>query len=381
MDYLEAKEGNTRFFIPLQDPSHPFPPGSAPVFYNQRMELSRDATVVLVSLLSPAQYLDAMGASGIRGLRIASECGVPVTINDRDSRAVALIRKNAEFLGLPIEVVHSDTNVLLSGRCFEAVDLDPFGSPAPFMDSGIRGSGRYLFVTATDTAPLCGAHKKAGIRRYFASAMNNEYHAETALRILLGFLVREAVKYDRGIEPLFCFSREHYVRVHTRLSRGAGAADRSVARMGYVMQCPSCLFRSEEAGLLPEPMTCPQCAAGLVPIGPLWTGSLQDMDLLERMEGALPQFQLGRGKDLQQLVATCRQEPGISFHYDYHQLSRHFRLSPPPIENLIKSLEAEGYTAARAHYSGTAVKTDAPLEIIREVFTARTTREFNEGDD
>lgn len=371
MDVIEVKEGNTRFFIPVQDTSHPFPPKTAPVFYNPRMEISRDATVLLVSLLKPSQYLDAMGASGIRGLRVASECGIPVTINDRDRGAVALIERNAALLGIPIEVVHSDTNVLLSGRCFEAVDLDPFGSPAAFVDSGIRGSGRYIFVTATDTAPLCGAHRNAGIRRYFATAMNNEYHAETALRILLGFLVREAVKYDRGIEPLFCFSREHFVRVHTRLHRGAAAADRSVARMGYVMQCPLCPYRSEQKALLPEPDACPQCNAGLIPIGPLWTGPLQDNDLLMQMESMLPSYSLGKASPLQHLLSICRQELGISFHYDYHVLARHFRVSPPPIEDVIHTLTGKGFSATRAHYSGTALKTDAPLEILSGALTRR----------
>jgi len=335
------------------------------------MEISRDATVLLVSVLKPSQYLDAMGASGIRGLRIASECGIPVTINYRDREAVALIGRNAELLGIPIEVVHSDTNVLLSGRCFEAVDLDPFGSPAAFVDSGIRGSGRYLFVTATDTAPLCGAHRNAGIRRYFATAMNNEYHAETALRILLGFLVREAVKYDRGIEPLFCFSREHFVRVHTRLHRGAAAADRSVARIGYVMQCPSCPYRSEQKALLPEPDACPRCNAGLIPIGPLWTGPLQDNDLLMQMESMLPSYSLGKASPLQYLISICRQELGISYHYDYHVLARHFRVSPPPIDDVIHILNGQGYSATRAHYSGTALKTDAPLEILSGALTRR----------
>lgn len=369
MDSIEAKEGNTRFFIPVQDTTRPFPPGTAPVFYNPRMELSRDATVVLVSLLKPVHYLDATGASGIRGLRIASECGIPVTINDRDARAVALIRRNAESLRRSIDVVHSDVNVLLSGKCFDAVDLDPFGSPAPFLDSGIRGSGTYFFVTATDTAPLCGAHKRAGIRRYFARAMNNEYHAETALRVLLGFVVREAVKYDRGVEPLLCFSREHYVRIHTRLHRGAGAADQSVGRIGYVMQCPSCPYRSEQRGLLPGAETCPLCGAEQIAIGPLWTGPLQDGDLLGRMELALPGFRFKKGMYLQKMLATCRQELGTSFHYDYHFLARHFRVSPPPLAEVINSLAGEGYRATRAHYSGTALKTDAPLEVLARVFT------------
>ena len=54
----------------------------------------------------------------------------------------------------------------MSEEKFGFVDLDPFGTPAPFIDAAIRSSGKYLGVTATDTAPLCGAHLKAGIRRY-----------------------------------------------------------------------------------------------------------------------------------------------------------------------------------------------------------------------
>jgi len=378
MELTEAKEGNTRFFIPVQDTSHSFPPKTSPVFYNPRMEISREATVLLVSLLKPSQYLDAMGASGIRGLRIASECEIPVSINDRDRRAVALIERNAEILGIPVEVLHSDTNVLLSGKSYEAVDLDPFGSPAPFIDSGIRGSGRYLFVTATDTAPLCGAHRNAGIRRYFAAAMNNEYHAETALRILLGFLVREAVKYDKGVEPLFCFSREHFVRVHARLQKGALAADRSIARMGYVMQCSSCPYRKEQPGILPEPGSCPRCGAPLRPIGPLWTGSMQENDLILQMESILPSFSLRCSSQLQQLFSTCRQELALSFHYDYHVLARYLRVSPPAIGAVIQALIDEGYSATRAHYSGTALKTDAPLEVL---FKALTTREPSQNEN
>ena len=150
----------------------------------------------------------------VRGLRVAHECNVPVTINDRDSQGTDLIRYNANHANLPVEIVERDANALLSERSFDAVDLDPFGTPAMYVDAAVRGSRRFLFITATDTAPLCGAHLKAGKRRYFAQPMNTEYHGEVGLRILLGFVVRETVKYDRGIEPLFCFAREHFVRLH-----------------------------------------------------------------------------------------------------------------------------------------------------------------------
>ncbi|MDD1678871.1 MAG: RsmD family RNA methyltransferase, partial [Methanomicrobiales archaeon] len=166
-EYVLAREGDTSFYIPATDPSHPFPPGSAEVFYNPRMELNRDATILLLSLLRPEEYLDAMGGTGVRGLRAARECGIAVTINDHHPQAVELIRRNAEHVGIPLEITRQNVNVLGSGRHFDTVDLDPFGSPAPFTDSLVRSARRYLFVTATDTAPLCGAHLKAGIRRYF----------------------------------------------------------------------------------------------------------------------------------------------------------------------------------------------------------------------
>ncbi len=198
MDLVEATEGKTTFLVPVQDDTIQFPPGSAPVFFNRRMELNRDATVLLLPLLEPSDYLDAMGATGIRGLRVANECRIPVTISDRDPGAIDLITRNAIRAGLPVTVIRRDANALLSEQSFDAVDLDPFGTPAPFIDAGVRGTRRFLFVTATDTAPLCGAHLKAGIRRYSAFPMNTEYHSEVGLRILLGFVVRETARYRPG---------------------------------------------------------------------------------------------------------------------------------------------------------------------------------------
>ena len=129
MDVVAVTEGKTRFFVPLQDSDLQFPPGSGPVFYNPRMELNRDATILLLSVLRPESYLDAMGASGVRGLRVAHEVGIPVTINDRSEMAVNLIRQNVEALGLAAEVTRADANALMSERRFDTVDLDPFGTP------------------------------------------------------------------------------------------------------------------------------------------------------------------------------------------------------------------------------------------------------------
>jgi tRNA (guanine26-N2/guanine27-N2)-dimethyltransferase len=371
MDLIEAKEGKTTFFVPAQDASTQFPPGTAPVFFNRRMELNRDATVLLVSVLKPSDYLDAMGASGARGIRVANECTIPVTINDRDSPAIELITHNVNQTDLSVEIIQRDANSLLSERSFDAVDLDPFGTPAMFVDAAVRGSRRFLFITATDTAPLCGAHLKAGKRRYFAQPMNTEYHGEVGLRILLGFVVRETVKYDRGIEPLFCFAREHFVRLHLRLTRGANAADDTLKRIGYILQCKKCQYRDERQGMFPEMDSCPHCDENLIPIGPLWLGSIQHEETLVQMQEQLDTMELGTKKDLARLIDLCRKELPTSSHYDYHRLTKIVGCSPPGINAVIDHIIASGYPATRTHFSGYGIKTGAPLHVIFEAISAR----------
>jgi tRNA (guanine26-N2/guanine27-N2)-dimethyltransferase len=371
MDLIEATEGKTTFFVPAQDVTTQFPPGTAPIFFNRRMELNRDATVLLVSILRPSDYLDAMGASGVRGLRVAHECNVPVTINDRDSQGIELIRHNAQHANLPVEIVERDTNSLLSERSFDAVDLDPFGTPAMYVDAAIRGTRRFLFITATDTAPLCGAHLKAGKRRYFAQPMNTEYHGEVGLRILLGFVVRETVKYDRGIEPIFCFAREHFVRLNLRLTRGAIAADKSLKRIGFILQCKKCQYRVEQQGMFPDSVCCPHCRENLFPIGPLWLGSIQHNETLTQMRGLLDAMELGTKKDLGNLITCCNEELPTSSHYDYHRLTKIMGCSPPDIATVINRIIASGYPATRTHFSGYGIKTEAPVEVLFEAISAR----------
>lgn len=366
MDLTEATEGKTTFFVPVQDADGQFPPGTAPIFFNRRMEINRDATILLLSLLKPSDYVDAMGATGVRGLRVANETGVPVTINDKDPEAIPLIRENVARLGLPVNVTCRDACSLLFDQSFDAVDLDPYGSPAPFTDAGIRGCRRFLLVTATDTAPLCGAHFHAGIRRYFARPANTMYHAEVGLRVLLAFIVRETVKYDRGVEPLFCFAREHFVRLHLRLTRGPKAADRTIERLGFVLQCPSCAYREEHPGMFPPTGTCPHCNKPLFPVGPLFLGRIASDEMLAQMQELLPSLELGTKKELAKILETCREELPTSTFYDYHMLAQKLSTSPPRIEDVLERLRAAGYAASRTHLSGTGIKTDAPLTVLND---------------
>ncbi|HJJ36722.1 MAG TPA: tRNA (guanine(10)-N(2))-dimethyltransferase [Methanocorpusculum sp.] len=365
MELHEITEGSTTFKAPVQDETCDFPPGSAPVFYNTRMEFNRDMTVLLLAVLRPAEYLDSMAATGVRGLRVANETHIPVVINDFNREATEIIRQNADGFAEQIEVTCSDANALMCTRHFDTVDLDPFGTPAPFLDAASRSAKRYLFVTATDTAPLCGAHFKAGLRRYFATPFNTEYHAEIGLRMMMGAMARDLVKYDRGMEPVLSFASAHFYRSHIRIIPKVPAADRTVEQMGFIHQCPHCLYRSEEQGsLLPHEETCPRCGARTIPIGPLWLGRLSDKTVIRQMMDTLPAMRFGTARRMEKFLPLLLDEPETGFFYDYHSICRSLKVSPPNMDTFLSAVEQAGYQASRTHFSGTGIKTTAPLEVL-----------------
>ncbi len=365
MEYRQVTEGATTFEAPVQDEQTAFPPGTAPVFYNTKMEFNRDMTVLLLSCISPENYLDAMAATGVRGLRVSHETGIPAIINDRDPAAVAMIEENAERIGGDIRVTCDDANRLMCTERFDAIDLDPFGTPAPFLDAASRSAKRYLFVTATDTAPLCGAHLKAGLRRYFATPKNTEYHAEVGLRMMMGAMAKELVKYDRGMEPILSFAKNHYFRSHVRVLGRVTAAEATMDQIGFVMQCPKCLYRAEQKGsLLPRSHTCPYCGAETEAIGPLWMGPLQDKEIISSLLEKLPSMQFGTAKQMDKLLSQLLREPETCSFYDYHVVSRNLRVSPPAMDEMLDGLNDLGYCTVRTHFSCTGIKTTAPIHVI-----------------
>ncbi|RLG22931.1 hypothetical protein DRN72_00350 [Methanosarcinales archaeon] len=71
--------------------------------------MSRDLTVCVVSLLQEAEnisYLDALAATGIRGLRVANESGAEVVLNDWNKEAYELCVRNTQLCGRKVEVLN-----------------------------------------------------------------------------------------------------------------------------------------------------------------------------------------------------------------------------------------------------------------------------------
>ncbi len=364
-------EGKTRVEVPVPDESSNFPPSSAAVFYNPAMRMNRDITVAAIACFAKAHpeytYLDALAASGIRGLRIANEVGLPATMADWEESSYELIKKNIELNNLSnCTAIKRNANVVMLDNSFDIIDLDPFGSPAPFLDAACRSAKRLLCITATDTAPLCGAHKKAGIRNYGAVPLKTEYYPEMGVRILMGAVARALAKHDKAMTPLISYASAHYVRLFASVKKGIKEADECLEALGFVSHCFNCGAREWKHGLavhMEEKCSCGQTRSIA---GSLWLGRLHEQSFCEEL---LIEVERRGFKEALKLIAACRDELDIPMHYDYHRLCKSLGITAMPTAELVSALREKGFKASRTHFSGISFKTDAGIEEIMKVIT------------
>ena len=341
------------------------------VFYNPRMEMNRDIGVACLACLpAVTSYVDAMAASGIRGIRVKKEVPreIAVTVNDWDAGAAELIRRNAARNGVAVDASNRGANTLLSSTRFDFVDLDPFGTPAPYVDAACRSAKVALGITATDTAPLCGAHLLAGMRRYAARPLKTPYYPEVGLRVLMGMVAREQAKYDRAVRPLLCYVAQHYVRLVLEVRHGVAPADRMVRQLGFLRHCPTCHYHGLTPGLVAVlPDRCPACGGKASVGGPLWLGPTKDDRYVDAVIGAASAGPFGSKERALRLLDVVRSEIDVPLYYDQHILCRDTRATPTAIGVLLDALRGQGFRASRTHCSGTGFKTDAPIGEVRAI--------------
>jgi tRNA (guanine26-N2/guanine27-N2)-dimethyltransferase len=372
---VEVTEGGVRVAVDEVRDGASAGTGSG-VFYNPRQELNRDVTVAVLRAYRErepraASYLDAMTASGVRGVRAAAT-GYDVTCADTDPDAVALARANLARNDCPGEAVERDARALLyEDGPFDVVDLDPFGSPVPFADAALARARNLVCVTATDTAPLCGAHFDAGVRRYDAVPRNLDDHPEMGLRTLLSALVRTAARHDVAARPLLSHVSRHYVRTYLELERGASAADDARGGLGFRHQCQDCLARTHERGPHPDPPDdCPTCGGGgrVVTAGPLWLGPVRERGFAAAARAAVDD-EMGTASEARDLLAAVETELDEPTHYDQHRLCGLWGRPASGMDDFLAALRAAGHDASRTHYGGTTFKTTASVAEARAATT------------
>ncbi|ELZ12401.1 N(2),N(2)-dimethylguanosine tRNA methyltransferase [Natrinema thermotolerans DSM 11552] len=340
------------------------------VFYNPRQELNRDLTIATLRAYREREdraetYLDAMTASGVRGVRAAAD-GWDVTCCDVDEEAVSLARDNLERNDCEGRVEHRNVNALMHEEPFDVIDLDPYGTPMPFADAAFANCRDLVCITATDTAPMCGAHFNSGVRSYSAVPRNTDYHAEMGVRTLMSALARSAARFDVGVEPLLTHATSHYVRTYLELTHKATAADAAIDELGHLYHCEDCLYREADPGLIADPLErCPHCdGTRILAAGPVWLGPVQDSSFIGAVRDEIP-YTFDTAPEARELCDTLAAELDTPTHYDQHKLCRNWGLPANAMDEFLADLREAGHAASRAHYGGTTFKTDASVGEVK----------------
>lgn len=387
-----VREGKALLYIP--DPSkavapHGIEPAWLEVFYNPRMEYNRDVSVVALNaytkLLAPVKdyYIaEPLTATGVRAVRYALEAeGVGgIIAGDISECAVSIAVRNTVLNGVEgkVKVYHRDARELLHAtrhlldRPPLVVDIDPFGSPAPYLNAALSviGNKGLIAVTATDLAVLEGSKQRAALRKYGVAVRKTPESKEIGLRVLVGYAARVAAAHDKAVEPILAYYADHYFRAYLLVRRGARRADRMLeSNIGYAYYCPG----EKRTYIVRDPPSCSNYEQP-VPVGPLWTGPLNDPGFIsEMLSEAESRIYMSTRDRILGLLERLRCEASLEdrrLHLKLEQVASYARMSMPRVEQAISLLQGAGFRACRSHYSPTSIRTDASYNDVVRVLRA-----------
>ena len=158
------------------------------------------------------------------------------------------------------ELVHEESNAYLHSRFgrlerFDAVDVDPFGTPAPYVQGALTAAddGAVVSMTATDTATLCGVYPVGRVQEVWRPRREERVRPRGRGTRPAGVLRADrAASSTRASSRLLAHSTLHYLRVYFRVARGAAKSDRCLRELGYVSSCGVCHEDVGDVGLQPD---------------------------------------------------------------------------------------------------------------------------------
>jgi len=348
-----------------------------PVFYNPHAVVSRDLTVLfLKSTISRHNFsfVDVLAGTGIRGIRVCLEVGGQGLLNDIDPRAYYYIKRNILLNKLEdrAEAYNQEANTLLntlvfSGVLVDYVDLDPYGSPIPFIDSAFKPLAKraYLGVTATDLAPLSCTHPHKTLARYWDKCVRVDFDKEYALRLLIANIAMRAAALGYALTPRLSVVHRHYIRVFFEVKRSYSAAYRTLNEcLGYIWYCAETL----ERGYIRDVTETPSCSNGKKPVvlGKTWICNTSTLETISRalLEAGKVGF---LSLDTVRVLTTLESEVEINTPYiRLDKLCSALRVNMPKISALINRLRELGFKATRTHMEVRGFKTSATFQELRK---------------
>lgn len=381
-EFVETKEGKTRLVVPASSLSCRVPP-KVPAFFNPAARLNRDVSVLVYNTFSPMlkrnkNFGDPFGGIGARSLRVAVE--VPnlerIHINDVNPVAIDAAKKSAQLNFVTQKCTFTTEEVVTflakhdSRYCerFGIVDLDPFGSPSPYLDCLLRSvtDGGMISITATDTAVLAGVHPQVCLRKYYGMPLKSHYSRETGLRLMISLTALIAARLDLVIRPIFVHANLHYFRVYVVVSLRPREANSVYDYVGYLRDCSMCGNRNAIMEY-EKKVYCEVCGSSYRFAGHLWTNRLFDKDFIRKMSRELDKnYELDSSKQsLRRSLITCLEElDDIPFYFLSDEIASKLRTNPNPLSEIIERLRSIGHRASRTSLDPCGFKTDARIDQI-----------------
>lgn len=391
------------------------------------------------------RILDALSATGLRALRYATEIpfATAVVANDRDRNAVRSIETNvahnnltsaittvtgdalAHMYGVAFPAAHTHGPHHLSGK-YDVIDLDPYGTAAPFIDAALQAldDGGLLCVTCTDSGVFasCGYSEKT-FSLYGGMPIKGTHSHEGGLRLILHSIATSASKYGIAIEPLLSLSIDFYARLFIRVRKSPAdvkfLAGKTMLVYGCDHGCGAWVTQflgrhmrhkgsdtNWKYSIAQGPgvdQHCEHCGSKMHIAGPMWAGPLHNPAFIEkvlddlvtanteiyqtepRIEGmlatALDELAVNSDTmDFRSLTASSpdgtremipKVPPEALDHHPFFfipsALCKVIKAVAPP-EHLVKgALRHAGYRATRSHCKPGSIKTDAPWTAIWEI--------------
>lgn len=171
-----------------------------------------------------------------------------VTACDLSEFTRSVFDQNRDLNGLDsssIRFVLGDSNKVMLGSQFDAIDLDPYGSMVPFLYGALfalaeQGRPGLLSVTCTDTKVLMGPDRHKCYYDYGSVRGGSDCLEESALRIALYTISRIASIQQKYIRVLLSVHSDFYIRMFIEVNKGKRGCWKTLSQHGSLLNCLSC---------------------------------------------------------------------------------------------------------------------------------------------
>ncbi|KZO95855.1 N2,N2-dimethylguanosine tRNA methyltransferase [Calocera viscosa TUFC12733] len=390
--------------------------------------------------------LEAFSATGLRAIRYAKEIPLLryVVANDLSAAAVESIRRNVEINGLGAEepalgatggegeeagegegvnvgeesaegekptpapngtaapraslvrVQQGDARLALYAHTtlqnrYDAVDLDPYGTAAPFLDAAVQAisDGGLLCVTCTDMGVLASTnYSEKCFANYGGVGVKAEFCHEAALRLVLHAISTSAARYGRTITPLLSLSIDFYVRIFVRIRTSPLEVKHAASRTGTAYVCSGCqashvqplgrhLPDARGSGFKlaqgpPQGMGehCPECGGRYHLAGPMWIGPLHERAFVQRVLAHVRTEGEGYGTQsrMRGMLTVAAEELEVPFYFTPGALAGLFHCVCPSLIEVVSALLNAGHECTRSHACAGSIKTSASRAEVYDIF-------------